>query len=99
MLIDAGKEKHILTFKPVITGSYVDQQHFVSVPDMRQRVRVINCGGDEKRLRHFVYYLYRQSVTVANVGSHRAPLRYVTTVATRLWRVQLGRHVISAKGA
>ena len=57
VLIHTGQEKHIFAFEPVLARDDIGQHHLVRVPDMRRRVRVIDRGGDEKRLRHFVHHL------------------------------------------
>jgi hypothetical protein len=54
MLIDAGKKKDFFTVKPVIARNHIGQDHLVSVPDVRRRVRVIDRRGDKKCLRHFL---------------------------------------------
>jgi hypothetical protein len=57
VLIDTGEKKHFLTLKPVIARNHIGQDHLVSVSDVRRRVRVIDRGSDEKRLRHFCVHL------------------------------------------
>ena len=52
MLIDAGEEKHVLTFEPVIARNHIGQHHLVGMPDVRRGVGVIDGGGNEKGLRH-----------------------------------------------
>ena len=52
VLIDAGEEKYIFTFEPMITRKHISQHFLVGVTDMRRRVRVIDRRGDEKCFRH-----------------------------------------------
>jgi hypothetical protein len=52
MLICASQEKNFLTFQPVITRDDVGKHFFVSVADVRGRVRVIDRRCDVKSLRH-----------------------------------------------
>ncbi len=52
VLIDACQEENLFAFEPVITRDYIGQHLFVSVTDVRRRIRVIDRGGDEKRFRH-----------------------------------------------
>ena len=52
VLIDAGQIKNFFAFEPMITRDHIGQHFFVSVPDVRRRIRVIDRRGDEKGLRH-----------------------------------------------
>jgi hypothetical protein len=36
----------------MIPRDYISQHFFISVTDVRRRIRVIDRRGDEKRLRH-----------------------------------------------
>jgi hypothetical protein len=49
VLIDPRKEKDLVPFQSVVTGQDVGQHLFVSVPDVRRAVRVIDRSGDEER--------------------------------------------------
>jgi hypothetical protein len=51
VLIDAGQIKDFFALEPVIARDHVGQHLFVSVPDVRRRVRVIDRRCDVKRLR------------------------------------------------
>src|SRR5205809_4996455 len=54
VLIHTGQEKYIFAFQPMIACDHISKHHLVSVPDVRRRVRVIDRGGDEKCLRHWL---------------------------------------------
>ena len=50
VLVDAGEEKNRTAALAVPAGNDIGQHFFVSVTDMRRRVRVIDRGGNEKGL-------------------------------------------------
>ena len=52
VLIGAGQKKNLLAFKLMIARDDVGQHFFVSVTDMRRRIRVIDRRCDVKRFRH-----------------------------------------------
>src|SRR5207247_4436032 len=52
MLIDAGEKENFLAFKPMITRDDIGQDLFVSVTNVRRRIRVIDRRSDKKFLRH-----------------------------------------------
>jgi hypothetical protein len=52
VLIDAGQKENVFAFEPMIARNHIGQHLFVSVADVRRRIRVIDRRGDEKRFRH-----------------------------------------------
>src|SRR5207248_10613812 len=52
MLIDAGQEKHLLAFEPMITRDDIGEHLFVSMAYVRRRVGVIDRGCNEEDVGH-----------------------------------------------
>ena len=52
VLIDAGQKENVFTFEPMIARDHIGQHFFVSVADMRWRIRVIDRRRDEKFFWH-----------------------------------------------
>ena len=75
VLVDAGEEKHRPSALAVPACNDIGQDLFVSVADVRRRVRVIDRRGDEKSLRgHFPH----QSLTPRPTQRQKAPGGRVT---------------------
>ena len=52
MLIDTGQKENFLSLEPVIARDHISQHLFVSMTDMRRRIRVIDRRGDVESFRH-----------------------------------------------
>ena len=48
VLIDAGEEKNVVAFQPVIAREHIGEHLLVSVADVRRAVGVVDGGGDEE---------------------------------------------------
>ena len=53
VLINAGQKENVFAFQSMIARNHIGQDFFVSVADVRWRIRVIDRRSDEKCLRHF----------------------------------------------
>jgi hypothetical protein len=54
MLIDTREKKNFVALKPMITRDHIGQHLLVGMTDMRRRISVVDCRGNEECLRHTV---------------------------------------------